>query len=113
MVAAGFGISRPSGSLPAEVAPVVPFEELPKNDTDQSERDDIEKIIRRRSSGGGSSTKGTHEHSAVDPDSLVFPEMPFFHLDLPSAVRAAEQRAYEQANSSRSSEDDADSTAKR
>ncbi|KAL5529157.1 hypothetical protein ACEPAG_5131 [Sanghuangporus baumii] len=113
LVAAGFGIGRPSGSLPAEVAPVVPFEQLPRSDTEESATDDIEKITRRGSSGGDSSSKEDHAHRTTDPDSLAFPETPFFHVDLPSAVKAAERSAHEQADSSRFSEDDDGSTAKR
>ncbi|EJD05905.1 high affinity sulfate permease [Fomitiporia mediterranea MF3/22] len=105
LVAGGFGIGRPSAILPSEVAPVVSFDNLPRNDVDDLRTDDVEKVSRRRvskSSAGGTSSPN---EDFGQPGSLVFAETPFFHFDLPSAVKAAELGARANTESVRSSED--------
>jgi sodium-independent sulfate anion transporter 11 len=96
LVAGGFGVGTSSSRVPHEIAAVVPYRDglADRQLTDvregtniHEEVDDIEK---------GNSTNSKEKVSAtVDSVSLEFAsplstDTPFFHLDLESAVRAAE-----------------------
>jgi sodium-independent sulfate anion transporter 11 len=91
LIAGGFGIGTSSSSAPREIAAVVPYRDglgdRQLSDLRQHAReepDDIEK---------GSSSKGKESINSLDIQEYASPlplETPFFHLDLQSAVRAAE-----------------------
>lgn len=93
MVAGGFGIGTPSSTAPQEIAAVVPYRdglgdrrlsELRQHA--QEESDDIEKGI--------SSAKAKDSINSIDSQSEYSSPLPldtpFFHIDLQSAVQAAE-----------------------
>ncbi|KAJ2917208.1 hypothetical protein MD484_g3170, partial [Candolleomyces efflorescens] len=85
LVAGGFGVGHSSTRAPREVAPVVPyrdgtsFEQPPISSTDDLEAGDIKK-------------QPASESDVVDTElePLVPTNTPFFHIDLASAVKAAE-----------------------
>ena len=88
LVAGGFGFERPRGSSPAEVTSVVPpFENL-RDDRDQDNKvDDSEQLYGRRD---GSRESGSSQEY-INESALTLDDMPFFHFDLATAVRAAER----------------------
>ncbi|KAF5391310.1 hypothetical protein D9757_002089 [Collybiopsis confluens] len=96
LIAGGFGVGASSSKLTYEIAAVVPYRDglgdgpighLNRNSPQES--DDIEKGIGGLQQGKESINSGkTRDESGFEP---VLPlETPFFHLDLESAVRAAE-----------------------
>ena len=72
--------------------------------------DFFEKITRRRTARSSAGESSPDEVLAAE--SLAFPETPFFHFDLPSAVKAAELATVDGSDSIRSSEDDSKSDSK-
>ncbi|KAF5345275.1 hypothetical protein D9758_008431 [Tetrapyrgos nigripes] len=87
LVAGGFGVGHTVSKAPQEIAPVVPYRDglrdrqLGELREESADHDDIEKSISSKSKGDVNISSG------VVPLPL---ETPFFHLDLPPAVHAAE-----------------------
>lgn len=94
LVAGGFGIGQTSLSVPKEVAPIVPYEDLPHEGTHDTS--DVESGVKRHVSS-------IRSRSSRVPATLD--ATPFFHFDLESAVRAAESGLTYQYASGRSSEE--------
>ncbi|KIK59669.1 hypothetical protein GYMLUDRAFT_261679 [Collybiopsis luxurians FD-317 M1] len=95
LVAGGFGLGSSSSSVPYEIAAVVPYRDglgdRPLSDLRQSPREEAEDIEKGLSSSKGKESINSVEksvESGLEP--LLSLETPFFHLDLESAVRAAE-----------------------
>jgi len=93
LVAGGFGIGTPLSRAPQEIAALVPYRDgladrqltdLRRTANARDEGDDIEK--------GNLKERGSDSINSASSDSVPpLPiETPFFHLDLESAVRAAE-----------------------
>lgn len=81
LVAGGFGIGNPSSTVPREVAVVSPFRKGSRSldaETTHSKMDDIEGAVQRTRS----------KSAEVEP--IDSTDTPYFHIDLQSAVEAAE-----------------------
>lgn len=101
LVAGGFGTGIPSWQLPIEIAPVVPYQQL-QYDRASLRIEDPEIAVKRRTL---KSTSSSSSRLDDEPGTLTTSATPFFHFDLASAVKAAEQSLLKQ-DSKRLSEDD-------
>lgn len=95
LVAGGFGLGTPSSRAPHEIAAVVPYRDglgdRQLSDLRQNVRehaDDIETGLSTSAQGKESINSFEIETTGYAP--LLPLDTPFFHLDLESAVRAAE-----------------------
>ncbi|KAH7930843.1 sulfate permease [Leucogyrophana mollusca] len=86
LIAGGFGVGTPTSEIPSEIAPVVPYRggrrEKWQDDADSTRSEDLEA---HDTSHPPAIVAGSSECAPLVPV-----ETPFFHFDLPTAVRAAE-----------------------
>ncbi len=95
LIAGGFGTGVPSAQLPLEIAPIVPFryQEQSREQSDHK-TGDIESSLKRRSDKSSPTSSVVHASDEAEVNewaAFMYVRTPFFHFDLPSAVKAAEQ----------------------
>ncbi|OCH95306.1 sulfate permease [Obba rivulosa] len=95
LLAGGFGTGVPSSQIPPEIAAVVPYRggQIVSN-TEPEHHSDVEAPV---------PSKSESDYDAVQNAPIELENTPFFHLDIVSAVRAAESVLREEMFSARSS----------
>ncbi|KAG6920007.1 hypothetical protein DXG01_013356 [Tephrocybe rancida] len=86
LTAGGFGLGISSSRIPADLAAVVPYRDgTSLNTRDIDLEHDLETGDTKKANNGSESS-----HSDPDCEPIIAEDTPFFHIDLLSAVRAAE-----------------------
>ncbi|KAI0060859.1 sulfate permease [Artomyces pyxidatus] len=90
LVAGGFGSGRPAAALRRELASVVPYEDVSVNVADVRREVDPTDVEASADVKGSPRTDDGYGAGSGAEAPLVQHDTPFFHLDLPTAVAAAE-----------------------
>ncbi|KZT52049.1 putative sulfate permease [Calocera cornea HHB12733] len=103
LIAGGFGVGKPGRSLPVEIAPVVPpqedgqwgpGDEFPARQGAPSRQQDEEALSPRESLGDEKPAPSANSSTTDFEAPIVSTLTPYFHFDLSTAVRSAEEHKF-------------------